>query len=213
MTGFRMMALAIGFGLSAGAAMAQSASPYDMTYAVRDGKPTTLYADMSETSAKKGTLPGDAKGISLLIGDSSGGESFDHMYGLAAEARRLFFITAHLQAGGDIAPTCRMQPVANLGPNLVLGADGTLINVTVDRKLQAIVPAGFATNPGNITLTQPLLDKNNRSTFRTPAAISTAADLRLGAGTEVILVAGVRVVFSTGLRIAAGANLRARVGF
>ncbi len=160
-----------------------------------------------------GCAPGDAKGISLLIGDSSGGESFDHMYGLAAEARRLFFITAHLQAGGDIAPTCRMQPVANLGPNLVLGADGTLINVTVDRKLQAIVPAGFATNPGNITLTQPLLDKNNRSTFRTPAAISTAADLRLGAGNEVILVAGVRVVFSTGLRIAAGANLRARVGF
>lgn len=65
MTGFRMMVLAIGFGLSAGAAMAQSASPYDMTYALRDGKPTTLYADMSETSARKGTLPGDAKGIVL----------------------------------------------------------------------------------------------------------------------------------------------------
>lgn len=65
MTGFRMIVLSIGLGLSAGAALAQSASPYDMTYALRDGKPTSLYADMSEKAARKGTIPGDAKGIVL----------------------------------------------------------------------------------------------------------------------------------------------------
>lgn len=65
MTSFRMIALLIGFGLSSGAASAQSASPYDMTYTMRDGKPTTLYSDMSEKAAKKATIPGDAKGIVL----------------------------------------------------------------------------------------------------------------------------------------------------
>ncbi len=65
MTSFRMIALLIGFGLSSGAASAQSASPYDMTYMLRDGKPTALYSDMSEKAAKKATLPGDAKGIVL----------------------------------------------------------------------------------------------------------------------------------------------------
>lgn len=161
----------------------------------------------------QGCALADTQAITLLIGDSSGGESVDHLYALAAEARQLFFISAHPQAEGGLAPTCRMQPVARLGPNLVLGADGTLVNVTLDRGLQAIVPSGFAPGAGAIILTQDLLAKNNRSSFRTPAAISTAADLRLGPGAEVILVAGERIVFSTGLRISAGAGLRARVGF
>ncbi len=65
MNGFGLMALSVGFSLVAGAALAQSASPYDMTYALRDGKPTPLYADMSEKAAKKGTIPGDATGIVL----------------------------------------------------------------------------------------------------------------------------------------------------
>ncbi|PKR90770.1 hypothetical protein CXZ10_05290 [Pleomorphomonas diazotrophica] len=60
-----MMAFSIGFGFGAGVALAQSPSPYDMTYALRDGKPTSLYADMSEKAAKKGSVPGDAKGIVL----------------------------------------------------------------------------------------------------------------------------------------------------
>lgn len=65
MIGTRIIALSIGFGLSVGAALAQSASPYDMTYTLREAQPTPLYADMSEKAAKKGTLPGDAKGIVL----------------------------------------------------------------------------------------------------------------------------------------------------
>ena len=65
MNALRMMALSIGFGLVAGAAQAQSPSPYDMTYALRDGKASPLYSDMSEKAAKKGSIPGDAKGIVL----------------------------------------------------------------------------------------------------------------------------------------------------
>lgn len=65
MTGFRLIAAVVGFGLCSGAALAQQASPYDMTYALRDGKPATLYSDMSEGAGKKGTIPGDAKGIVL----------------------------------------------------------------------------------------------------------------------------------------------------
>lgn len=65
MIGLRILVLSIGFGLVAGAAQAQSASPYDMTYALRDGKPTSLYADMSEKATKKGTIAGDATGIVL----------------------------------------------------------------------------------------------------------------------------------------------------
>lgn len=65
MTGFKLTALLTCFSLASGAALAQSASPYDMTYALRDGRQTPLYADMSEKAAKKGTLPADAKGIVL----------------------------------------------------------------------------------------------------------------------------------------------------
>lgn len=65
MIGFRFTAAAFGLVLATSAAMAQSASPYDMSYALRDGKPATLYTDMSESAAKKGTIPGDAKGIVL----------------------------------------------------------------------------------------------------------------------------------------------------
>ncbi len=65
MIGFRSIAAAFGLVLATSAAMAQSASPYDMSYALRDGKPATLYTDMSESAGKKGTIPGDAKGIVL----------------------------------------------------------------------------------------------------------------------------------------------------
>jgi hypothetical protein len=65
LTVIRPFVLSIGFALLAGAAQAQSASPYDMTYALRDAKPTPLYSDMSDKAAKKGTLPGDAQGIVL----------------------------------------------------------------------------------------------------------------------------------------------------
>lgn len=65
MIGFRSLAFSLCVCLSTSMAMAQSASPYDMTYAVRDAKPTPIYADMSEKAARKGTLPGDAKGIIL----------------------------------------------------------------------------------------------------------------------------------------------------
>ncbi|MCM5556248.1 hypothetical protein [Pleomorphomonas sp. JP5] len=65
MNALKKIALSIGLVLVAGGVQAQSPSPYDMTYALRDGKATSLYADMSEKAAKKGTIPGDAKGIVL----------------------------------------------------------------------------------------------------------------------------------------------------
>ena len=61
----KTIALSIGLVLAAGDVQAQSPSPYDMTYMLRDGEATSLYADMSEKAAKKGTIPGDAKGIVL----------------------------------------------------------------------------------------------------------------------------------------------------
>jgi len=46
-------------------ASAQSASPYDLTYKLRAGTATPLYADMAKSAHQKGTLPGDASGIVL----------------------------------------------------------------------------------------------------------------------------------------------------
>jgi hypothetical protein len=155
----------------------------------------------------------DTRRITLLIGDSSSGASTGHLYGLAAATKQLFFVSANLGPDGNLAPTCRMQAFPDLGPNLVLAPDGTLLNNSERRTLQAIVPNGFAATAADISLSPELLRVHDGSAFRTPGAISTAPDLNLAAGTDVILVAGDRIVFTPGLRIAAGARLRARVGF
>lgn len=65
MIGFRMVAFSGLAVILAAPALAQSASPYDMTYKLRAGAAVPLYADMSDKAAHKGSLPGDAKGIVL----------------------------------------------------------------------------------------------------------------------------------------------------
>lgn len=65
MQGIRIMLTGGIMAATVVAALAQSPSPYDRTYKLRAGQPVALYADMSEKAAKKGTLPGDARGIVL----------------------------------------------------------------------------------------------------------------------------------------------------
>ena len=163
--------------------------------------------------AMEGCPPDRAQGITLLIGDSSGGDSPAHLYGLAPVQREISFITATPEEKGGLRAQCRAQTFAVLGPNLVLGADGTLFNTTPDHGLQAIVPASFGGSAGNITLTERLLDENGGSAFRTPEEIITDPNLRLGPEADIILLSRKRVVFSPGFSVSQGAALRARVGF
>jgi hypothetical protein len=151
--------------------------------------------------------------ITLMIGDSGGGASTGHLYGLAAGPKQLFFIVSNLAADGDFAPACRMQGFPDLGPNLVLAADGTLINASEKRSLQAIIPASFGAGAADITLSAQTVRDYAGSVFRAPGTITTAPDLALPADSDLGLVAGGKIVFAPGLKIANGARLRARVGF
>jgi hypothetical protein len=63
---FVRLALSAALTLGSGAAAsAQGASPYDMTFAVRGGGETAIYADMSEKAARTGAIPAGATGIVL----------------------------------------------------------------------------------------------------------------------------------------------------
>jgi len=125
----------------------------------------------------------------------------------------LFFIVSNLAADGDFAPACRMQGFPDLGPNLVLAADGTLINASEKRSLQAIIPASFGAGAADITLSAQTVRDYAGGVFRAPGTITTAPDLALPADSDLGLVAGGKIVFAPGLKIANGARLRARVGF
>lgn len=155
----------------------------------------------------------DANAITLLIGDSSGGRSPAHLYGLAAANKQLFFISARWKSPGDLDATCFMQAMEGLGPNLVLGPDGTLYNSNEQRNLVAIVPKSFVATAPDLTLSPDLLATNNDTAFRAAGTISTVPDLSLAADTDIILVAGQKIAFGPGFRVAEGARLRARVGF
>jgi hypothetical protein len=157
----------------------------------------------------------DAKEITLLIGDSS-----EHFYGLAAAKKELFFIK--LKDARTVDATCFMQSQeqllpnpaeGKLGPNLVLGPDGTLYNSSEQRNLLAIVPKAFATTE-TLTLSQAVVKDNAIATaFRAPGTISTAPGLNLPEDSNIILVAREKITFGQGLKAPAGASLRARVGF
>ena len=54
----------VALALTAGAAAAQSPSPYDLTFTTRGGA-VPLRADMAESAAETGRLPADARGIVL----------------------------------------------------------------------------------------------------------------------------------------------------
>jgi hypothetical protein len=186
----------------------------DDAFYVRGGRLCWSRGDLAEVCADlRGCSQADAKAMTLLIGDSSGGQSNMHLYGLAAASKQLFFISSRWKSASDLDATCSTQAMERLGPNLILGPDGTLYNSNEQRTLQAIVPKAFAATAQDLTLSQDLLENNNDSAFRAPGTISFAPDLGLRADTDIIVVAGEKITFGTGLKVAKGARLHARVGF
>jgi hypothetical protein len=155
----------------------------------------------------------------LLIGDSSGGQSATRLYALDPESkpRPIFFLNLQWQsdAGRPVMQVgCRKATFDDLGPNLILAPDGGLYNYGQSRAIQAVVPKAFASNAKELTLalTADLVEKNNGTTFRVPGAIRTAPDLSLPAGTDIILVAGEQIGFASGFSVKHGARLRAWAG-
>jgi hypothetical protein len=65
MRGQRFALIAAFLAGAAAPAAAQGASPYDMTYAIRGGGETPMYADMAETAGRSGAIPAGAGGIVL----------------------------------------------------------------------------------------------------------------------------------------------------
>ena len=167
------------------------------------GTPEEICSDL------QGCSKDDAKAISLLVGDSSGDP---HLYGLAATTQQLFLISPKWKDTKTLDAACFMQPMAGLGPNLILGPDGTLYNNSNARNLLAIVPKTFASTQPELTLSPDLL-RTNAITFRAPGAINTAPGLSLPADADIIVVSGQKITFRQGLKIPTGARLRARVGF
>jgi PQQ-like domain len=159
-----------------------------------------------------GCSQADAKEIDLLVADSGSERNrFTHLYGLASEKKRLFFISWG-QRANDKEPSakCSMTQLDRAGPNLILGIDGTLYN-SADDLLQTFVP-NLPDMPQELTLEEELLRKNNNSAFRTPFKISTSAKgLVLGADTDITLIAGSGIEFKPGFEVKQGARLRAGV--
>jgi outer membrane protein assembly factor BamB len=153
----------------------------------------------------------EATKISLLIGDNNAGKSVTHLYGFAAAEKELFFISWGKTDAGAFYTKCRMAKLDKLGPNLILGPDGTLYNSSEQRQLLAIVPNAFPPTAADLPLTAELLDNNTDSAFRVPGKI-TADNLTLGADTDLIIVAGQSISFGAGFKVEQGAQLRARVG-
>ena len=187
------------------------AGPGDEAYYIRDGK---LCRSLKEEDCKAVQCSGgkDLKGITLLIGDNSAGNSFHHLYGLDGVKKELFYISF-----GEWPQALKCdayQPGANVGPNLILAPGGTLYNVGNDSRIRAIVPTALADSQKKETLTldEKFLRDNSDSTIRVSGTIKTADNLPLPSDTNLILVAGESISFGNGLKVEQGAQLRARVG-
>jgi hypothetical protein len=197
-----------------------TAGANDDAFHIRAGRLCWSRAGETATGSDWGTcrpLDGcdeaETREITLLIGDSADGASPRHLYALAGASGRVFFITATVRPDGDLAPRCLRLDVAGAGPNLLLAPDGTLINVSEARGLQAIVPSSLPAEGATLTLTAEHVRLENGATFRAGSTIATESGLAIPAGSSINLVAGERIVFAPGLRIAQGARLRARAGF
>jgi hypothetical protein len=196
------------------------AGPNDDTFYARAGRlcwsragETATGSDWGACRPLDGCDEAETRGITLLIGDSADGASPRHLYALAGASGRVFFITATVRPDGDLAARCLRLDVAGAGPNLLLAPDGTLINVSAARGLQAIAPSSLPAAGATLTLTAEHLRLENGATFRAGGAIATEPGLAIPAGSSINLVAGARIVFAPGLRIAQGARVRARAGF
>jgi hypothetical protein len=196
------------------------AGPGDEAYYIRAGglcrslkEETCADLKCPGKSSDGKVFDGDAKSITLLIGDNSAGDNYHHLYGLAAAKKDLFFISFGNwpQDLKDLKLKCNAYDTgANLGANLILAPGGTLYNVSDAKVLQAIVPTGLVNAP-SLPLTDDLLRKNPDSAFRVSGKI-TVPGLTLGADTDIILVSGESISFSAGFTVKQGAQLRARVG-
>lgn len=183
-------------------------------YYIRGGK--LCWSRTDDAPAEQCTIPvgcseAEMRTITLLIGDSN--PTNMHLYGLSAEQQRLVFMTVRWTGDRGFEASCRTQGFPGLGPNLVLGRDGTLYNVGNDGTLRAIVPKSFAGQTADLTLSSDLLTSNNDTTLRAGGTILAPANLTLPSSTNLNLVAGKGISFAPGFRVATGARLRARAGF
>jgi hypothetical protein len=187
------------------------AGPGDEAYYILGGK--LCRSLKGETCADlncEGAAAADPKDITLLIGDNSAGENLTHLYGLAAEKKRLFLIAI---GKWPTTVSCRARdPGFALGPNLILAPDGTLYNVDDNKLIQVIAPTPPPAGQEPLVLTDDLLRKNPATAFRVSGKIQTAANLTLGPETDLILVAGENISFGEGFTVKEGAQMRARVG-
>lgn len=189
------------------------AGPGDEAYYIKAGQLCRSLKDENCETLQCGGK--ELSGITLLIGDNSAGNSFQHLYGLDAVKKELFFITF---SEWPQALRCNVSAPEGesdkLGPNLILAADGTLYNVGNDQQIRAIVPAALADaeQKPEFTLTADLLRTNPDTAIRVSGKITTAENLTLPPDTDLILVAGERITFGPGFTVKSGAQLRARVG-
>jgi hypothetical protein len=174
--------------------------------------------------------------IMLMIGDNSDKPDPMRFYGIDQSIdqknRQLFAIKAKYLDEVENQPkrldaTCRSATEEKLGPNLILGLDGTLYNYSDKGELLAITPSSDpkSNKGGTLTLTSDMVGMTkqdctkkdakrgpyNRTAFLSEK-IETASDLCLPPGTDIILSAANTIGFRSGFTVTAGARLRAKVG-
>lgn len=176
----------------------------------------------------------DLKKITLMIGDNSDIPNAMRFYGIDPENDRLFAMKATYKQQPDnqqpkrLDATCRSATVQKLGPNLILGPDGTLYNYSNEGMLLAIAPSGWSPkgNAGDtLTLTPTIVGMTKQTCTQKDAPrgpndgtaflaekIVTDPDLCLPPGTDIILSAVKTIGFRSGFTLKAGARLRAKIG-
>jgi hypothetical protein len=168
---------------------------------------------------------GQLKEITLMIGDNSDIPNAMRFYGIDPTSQRLFAMKATYGGGQEpkrLAATCRSAAVQTLGPNLILGPDGTLFNYSNEGKLLAIAPSHAG---DTLVLTSQIVGmtkddctagsgprgENNGTAFLAEKII-TDPNLCLPPGTDIILSAAMTIGFRSDFTVKAGARLRAKIG-
>jgi hypothetical protein len=163
--------------------------------------------------------------ITLLIGERPGNQDWVKFYGLApGDNASLFAIRAFGLGTEKLSASFQQMHFRELGPNLVLGPDGTFYNkstiakqlVAIDIKPTGAVPR-LTLTPDTVGVTRSECDvpeqrtRNNNTVFRAED-INVASDLCLPPGADIILNAGQKVRFATGFGVKQGARLRVAIG-
>jgi hypothetical protein len=182
--------------------------------------------DLQPAACDKAPSNQATEDITLLAGERPGKQNWVRFYGLVpGENASVFTIRAFGLGTADFSASFFESHVRNLGPNLVLGPDGTLYNNGVTAKqLQAVnvnpgggigsltltpdVVVGVATKDCNVS-NQPT--PNNDTVFRA-TEIKVPSDLCLPPGADIVLSAGQVVRFASGFSVKQGARLRVAIG-